>query len=169
MTPQTVSLILAAIVIVFVIHGLAQGIIHMIGSVFGLFLGIAVASRWDTSAGAWLSSSTGWSTSVCTVIGFVLILLIFTRVFGFALHILEKTFGFMKIPLVGLANRLAGGLLGFFEGVFVVGSTLIIISSLPFAGASSLIAASSVGVALIGAAKILLPLVPKQIRDLYLP
>lgn len=167
MSPQTLNLILVAIVLLFVLNGFFQGLIHMIGSIVGLVVGVGVASRWDAALGGWIFGATGWSQNICTIIAFVLILLVFTRVFGFVLHLLEKTFGFMKIPLVGLANRLAGGVLGFFEGVLVVGSTLIIIRSLPFPNFSLTIAQSGLAASLMAAATLLLPLLPKQIRDLY--
>jgi uncharacterized membrane protein required for colicin V production len=167
MNPQTLSIVLSIAVILFVLNGFLQGLIHMLGSIVGLVIGVGAASRWDAALGAWIASSTGWDKNVCTIIGFILILLVFTRVFGLALHILEKMFKFMKIPLVGLANKLAGGLLGFFEGIFVVGATLIIINSLPFPNFISTIAGSSVAAALIASAKLLLPLLPKSIRSLY--
>jgi hypothetical protein len=72
----------------------------------------------------------------------------------------------MKIPLVGLANRTAGGVLGFFEGVFVVGATLIIIKTLPFPIVATL-AGSTLAGSLIAAASILMPLLPKSIQELY--
>ncbi len=167
MNPQTLSIVLSLVVILFALNGFWQGLIHMLGSIAGLIIGVGVASRWDAALGAYVNAATGWDENICVIVAFVLILLVFTRVFGFALHILEKMFKFMKIPLVGLANKIAGGILGFFEGIFVVGSTLIIINSLPFPNFTSTIAGSSVAAALIASAKLLLPLLPKSIRQLY--
>ena len=166
MSLQTLNLILAACVILFLVNGFFQGIIHMIGSFIGLVIGIGVASRTDTAAGAWLHAQTGWSQSVCVVIAFVIIIIVFTRVFGILLHVLEKAFNFMKIPLIGLANRAAGGILGFFEGVFVVGATLIIINTLPFPIVTTL-SGSSLAASLMSAASLLMPLLPKSIQVLY--
>jgi len=166
MSVQTLNLILAACVVLFLVNGFIQGVIHMIGSFLGLVIGIGVASRWDTASGAWLASQTGWSQSVCVIVAFVIILILFTRIFGIILHVLEKAFNFMKIPLIGLANRVAGGILGFFEGVFVVGATLIIIKTLPFPIVSSL-SASVLAASLMSAASLLMPLLPKSIQTLY--
>ncbi len=139
----------------------------MLGSLLGLVIGVFFASHYNGALGAWLGGMTGWSVNIMTVVAFVVIVLVTARAFGFLVHFLEKTFRIMKIPLVGLANRLTGALLGFFEGVFVVGSTLIIINSLTFVGADKWIAASTVAVSLIASSKILLPLLPKTISDLY--
>ena len=139
----------------------------MIGSIAGFVIGVVVASRYDVLAGAWLSGATGWNKSICTVVGFIVLLILFTRVFGVILHLLENAFRFLKIPLVGLANRLAGGVLGFFEGIFVCGSTLMVINSLPFPAISGIIGQSNLAVALIAAATLLLPLLPAQIQSLY--
>jgi len=167
MTPATLTAILVVAVLLFVLNGFLQGLIHMIGSIVGLIVGVAVASRFDAAAGAWLSGVTGWNKSICTVVGFVALLIVFTRVFGVILHLLENAFRFLKIPLVGLANHLAGGVLGFFEGVFVCGATLMVINSLPFPALSQIVAQSNLAVALIAAATLLLPLLPKQIQSLY--
>ena len=166
MSLETLNLILAVCVVLFVVNGFFQGIIHMLGSILGLIVGVGVASRWDKQGGAWLHTQLGWGQSICTVVAFVLILIIFTRVFGFVLHILEKAFNFLKIPLVGLANRAAGGVLGFFEGVFVVGATLIVVKTLPFPIAASL-TSSVLAASLMSAASILMPLLPKSIQTLY--
>jgi len=166
MSLETINLILAACVVLFVVNGFFQGVIHMLGSILGLIIGVGVASRTDTLAGAWLHTQTGWTAGICTIVSFVVILMVFTRVFGVVLHILEKTFNFMKIPLVGLANRIAGGILGFFEGVLVVGATLIIIKTLPFPIIASLSGSALAG-SLMTAASLLLPLLPKSIRQLY--
>jgi uncharacterized membrane protein required for colicin V production len=166
MSVQTLNLILAACVVLFLVNGFFQGLIHMLGSFLGLIIGVGVASRLDTTLGAWLNSQTGWNQNICTILGFVIILILFTRVFGIVLHILEKAFNFMKIPLVGLANRVAGGILGFFEGVFIVGATLIIIKTLPFPIASTL-SGSVLAASMISAASILIPLLPKSIQQLY--
>lgn len=167
MTPQNLDLVLAGIVLLFVLNGFLQGIIHMLGAVLGLVVGVAVAARYDAAVGSWIAGATGWSQSICTILGFVLTLILFTRVFGVALHLLEKTFNFLKVPLVGLANRIAGGVLGFFEGIFVVGSTLMVINTLPFPALVKTVSESNLAGALIAASMLLLPLMPKGIRDLY--
>jgi uncharacterized membrane protein required for colicin V production len=167
MTAATLDIILAVGVLLFVANGFYQGIIHMLGSLLGLIVGIGVASRADEAVGVWLSGAVGIPKSVATLVGFVVVLLIFTRVFGFSLHLLEKTFKFMKLPFVGLANRLLGGLLGFFEGVLIIGSTLLISGVLPFPDLAKAIAGSGLAASLASSAKLLLPLLPKQIRELY--
>jgi Colicin V production protein. len=166
MSVQTLNLILAACVVLFLVNGFFQGLIHMLGSFLGLIIGVGVASRWDTAGGAWLHAQTGWNENICVIVAFVIILIVFTRVFGIILHVLEKAFNFMKIPLVGLANRVAGGILGFFEGVFVVGATLIIVKTLPFPIVNTL-SDSVLATSLMAAASLLLPLLPKSIQELY--
>jgi membrane protein required for colicin V production len=167
MTPQLLNTILFVIVCIFIINGFFQGLIHMLGSLLGLVIGVFLASRYNDALGSWLAGATGWNKNVMIVIAFVLIILIITRLCGIIVHSLEKTFHIMKIPLVGLANRLAGAFFGFFEGIFVVGATLIIINSMTFVGADKIIGASTVAMSMIASSKILLPLLPKTISDLY--
>jgi membrane protein required for colicin V production len=167
MTPQILNTILFVIVCIFIANGFFQGLIHMLGSLLGLVIGVFLASRYNAALGSWLAGATGWNKSVMAIVAFVLTILVITRLFGYVVHFLEKTFHIMKIPLIGLANRLAGAFFGFFEGIFVVGATLIVINSMTFVGADKLIGASTVAVSLIASSKILLPLLPKTISDLY--
>jgi uncharacterized membrane protein required for colicin V production len=167
MSPQTLSTILFVAVLIFIIHGFYQGLIHMLGSLLGLIVGVFVASRNDVALGNWLAGATGWNKNVMAVVAFVLVVLLVTRLFGYVVGFLEKTFHIMKIPLIGLANRLAGGLFGFFEGILILGSTLLIMNGLSFIGADKIIAASALAGSMTAAAKILLPLLPKTVSDLY--
>ncbi len=167
MSAQTLSLALVAAVILFAANGLFQGFVHMLGSMIGLAVGITAASRLDASWGGRLAEITGWNPGICRIVAFIFILLVFTRIFGFLLHFLEKAFGFLKLPLVGLANRIAGGVLGFFEGVLAIGATFIIIRTMPIGAFAGSIDASEVAAAMMAAASVMLPLLPKSVRAIY--
>jgi uncharacterized membrane protein required for colicin V production len=167
MSPTSLTVILALAVLIFVVNGFYQGLVHMLGSMLGLAVGITIASRLDAVWGAWLAAATGWNAGVCTIIAFVAALIVFTRIFGFALHLFEKAFRVLRIPLIGLANRLAGGALGFFEGVLVTGATLLVIHTLPFPEAKRAIDATDLAGSLAAAAIIILPLLPKSVRAIY--
>ena len=166
-SPSNVNLILALLLAFFIVNGLLQGLVHMVGSVIGLIVGIIFASRFDSILGNWIAAGTGWNKDVTVVIAFFFILIIFTRVFGWLLSLLEKSFKILKVPLVSLANRVGGGFLGIVEGVLVIGSTLILITQLPFVEFTRSIQNSAIALALITAAKILLPLVPPALRNIY--
>jgi uncharacterized membrane protein required for colicin V production len=164
---ETLNLILALTVALFVINGTMQGLIHMVGSIIGLIVGVAVASRLDEMVGAWLAGVTGWSKPVTVIIAFIVILLVFTRVFGLLVTMIEKAFKILRVPLVGLLNRIGGAALGLVEGTLVVGATLILLQGLPVGGLSGSIAGSSMAAALITAAKVIVPLLPKTVREIY--
>jgi len=167
MNPQTVNVILATTIGLFILNGFFQGVIHMIGSLVGLLVGVALASRFDDAVGVWISSSFGWSPGVSTIVAFIIVLILVTRIFGWILDFIEKTFKILKLPLVGIMNRLVGAALGFVEGILVVGSTLLIVTSLPFPQFIASLNASTIAISLMGAAKILIPLLPKVLRDIY--
>ena len=162
-----VNLILTLLIAFFIVNGLLQGLVHMIGSIVGLVIGIIFASRFDIYLGDWIVRGTGWNKDVTVVVAFFIILIVFTRVFGWLLSMIERSFKILKVPLVSLANRIGGGFLGFVEGVLVIGSTLILVHQLPFADFTKSMDASAIAVALVAAAKILLPLLPQSVYKIY--
>jgi uncharacterized membrane protein required for colicin V production len=63
--------------------------------------------------------------TVASVVIFILIFLISSRLVGFLFHVLEKTFHLLSfVPFLKSINRLVGGLFGFFEGVILIGAII---------------------------------------------
>jgi uncharacterized membrane protein required for colicin V production len=166
---STINFALALIIALFIINGLMQGLIHMVGSIVGLVIGVAVASRFNGVVGDWIAKSTGWNPGITTILAFILVLIVFTRVFGWLISMTERTFKVLKLPLVGLVNRIGGGALGFIEGVLILGASLILVRQLPLTSFVTSLNGSSIALGLVAAAKVLLPLLPKTVRDLYSP
>ena len=121
-----IDLILIVIVGAFVVFGLFFGLIHTIGSLAGTIIGVVVASRLVDPATELVGVFFGGSDSgVAKVIVFIIIFVIVTRLVGLFFWFFEKIFDFVSIiPFTKSINRLLGGLLGFIEGVIVVGVIL---------------------------------------------
>jgi uncharacterized membrane protein required for colicin V production len=115
----------------FVMFGLWFGFIHTLGSIIGTFAGAFFAGFGYNVLGGWLESIFG-HPNLMRIFAFIFIFIILNRLIGFAFYVLDKIFKFMLIiPFLKSVNRLLGGVLGFFEGLLVVGLSLFIIARFP--------------------------------------
>lgn len=120
-----VDLALAIIVGAFVLFGLFFGFVHTLGSLIGSVIGIAIATRLVEPAvdrfGFFFNNNEG----VASVVLFIILFTLISRGVGLIFWVLEKAFGFLSwIPFAKTINRLLGGILGFVEGVIVVGAVI---------------------------------------------
>ena len=90
------------------------------------------------------------------------------RLIGLVFWIIEKIFKIVAvIPFLKTFNALLGGLLGFLEGIVVVGGTLYIAARYPISASfGSVLAASHVGIWLLHAFGLFAPLLPQAVRQL---
>ncbi len=151
----------------FVLFGLWFGFIHALGALIGTIGGAFVAARMFEPIAQWLHGLVGGSLNLERVMVFLLIFVLVDRLIGLAFWFVEKMFKFLTIiPFLRTIDRLLGGVLGFIEGVLVLGMTLYFASRFPFAPLGDYIASSGVAHWLIGAAGVLVPLIPAAIRIL---
>ncbi|MBI1908286.1 CvpA family protein [Candidatus Uhrbacteria bacterium] len=117
-----IDLVLGVVIGAFVLFGLFFGFVHTLGSLVGSIAGGVIAARLLDPAVAMLGFVFGGNESVAKVVLFFLLFFFVSRGIGILFWIAGKLFGFLKIiPFAKTANRLAGGVLGFLEGVVVVG------------------------------------------------
>lgn len=115
----------------FVLFGLWFGVIHALGAIVGTFAGAFFAGLMYEPLGSWLETIFGYP-SLMRIFAFIFIFLIVNRLIGFGFYILDKMFGFLKsVPFLQSISRLFGAIIGFFEGVLVVGLSLFIIARFP--------------------------------------
>jgi uncharacterized membrane protein required for colicin V production len=115
----------------FVMFGLWFGLIHTLGAIVGTFAGAFFAGLWYDFLGRWLESLFG-HPNLMKIIAFIFIFIVMNRLIGFGFYILDKIFQFVSIiPFLKTINRILGGILGFFEGVLVIGLSLFIIARFP--------------------------------------
>ncbi len=151
----------------FVLFGLWFGFIHAFGALIGTIAGAFIASRMYEGAAQWVHALIGGSLNLERVIAFLLIFIVVDRLVGLAFFVVEKIFKFLTIiPFLRTIDRLLGGVLGFVEGVLVLGTTLYFASRFPFASIGGYIESSSLAHWLINAAGVLIPLIPAAIRTL---
>jgi uncharacterized membrane protein required for colicin V production len=123
-----IDIVLLVIIGAFVFFGLFFGFVHTLGALAGTVLGIIIASRFSDPIFDAVGFILGGG-SFARIAIFIVVFLIVSRLAGFAFWIIEKTLKiFSFIPFSGLVNRIAGVVLGFFEGIVVVSVTLFYVT-----------------------------------------
>lgn len=160
------DLILILIIGFFVLNGLWFGLIQAIGSLVGVLIGAWAAGQYYIPVADWLSQYVSWGDQGVKVFAFIIIFIIVNRLVGFIFWIIGKIFKILTIiPFLNSINRLLGGLLGFFEGILVVGLLLYVASRYSFSVTlDDAMAASEVASWIIKSTALLLPLLPEALK-----
>lgn len=166
MEVSLVDLILVIIVGGFVFYGAFFGFIHTLGSLIGALVGAVIASRIVDPVFDWIGFIFGGGTWARIII-FIIIFLIITKVVGVLFGVVKKVWSI--VPFGKSLDRLLGLVLGFIEGVIVVGVILYFaMQYLPEEGLRSVLEMSAVSDYLLmvaGTVQILLPEALQQARD----
>lgn len=162
------DIILMILVGGFALFGFWFGLIHTLGSFLGAILGSLVAGHFYTPVAQWLLSFRGGNENIVKVITFILLFVLASRLVGLLFMLIEKMFNLLKIiPFFSLINRLAGTILGFLEGVLVIGMSLLVISKFPLTiSFTAALAQSVVASWLIRGSSVIWPLLPVAFRQL---
>lgn len=166
---QLVDIILSAIIVGFGAFGFWFGFVHTLGSVFGMILGIYLASRYYEPLAGWLVKVTGWEGNVPTVIAFIVAFVVINRLVGFAFWIFDKISSIItRLPFLNSLNHIFGLLLGLAEGVITLGIILFFIEKFPLsAPLMARLTDSIIAPYLMQVASILWPLIPDALKILH--
>ena len=149
------------------LFGLWFGMIHTLGSFVGAILGTLIAGYLHGFIGDWLIPIFG-SQSLSRSIVFIFILILVSRLAGFGFFVIEKTLMILtRLPFLKQADRLIGMVLGFFEGLLVLGSILFTISRYPLQPwLADQLSVSVVAAWLVNSAAFIYFLLPKNLKEL---
>jgi hypothetical protein len=155
------DLLLSLSVFAFVLAGLWFGLVHALGALTGMILSVLIAGHYS-AIGAFGTSN------VARLLTFVIIMILVNRLIGLVFWIIERIFKVVSIvPFLKSFNALLGGALGFLEGVMVVGGGLYVAARYPVSSAfAGILTTSQVGLWLLKAFGLLVPLLPHAIRSL---
>ncbi len=121
MTFTFIDLALLVLLIVFVIFGLYFGLLHTAGSLIGALIAIVGAGYALGYVVDWLSAFVSVGPT-WTVIIFIVLFLIISRLVGFVFYLIERTVGIItRLPFISSLDHLLGGILGLLEGMVVSG------------------------------------------------
>ncbi len=162
------DLLLVLSVFAFVLAGLWFGFVHALGAVVGTVLSVLVAGRYH---GAWGEAASGiffGNANLARAVAFLAIMILVNRLVGIVFWLIEKLFKIASvIPFMKTFNAILGGLLGFVEGILLVGGALYIAARYPISERFvEALSASTVGIWLLRAFGLLAPLLPEAVRHL---
>lgn len=127
----------------FVLYGFWFGLIHMIGSLLGIFIGAFAAARFYVAGADWLTFL--GNDNLAKVIAFIVIFIVVSKLVGLVFFLIDKAFRFVAvIPFLVTFNRLLGAGLGFVEGVLALGYTIWFIGRFPWSQAFGEVLSSSI-------------------------
>jgi len=160
------DIILLVLFFGFVGAGFYFGLIHTLGALLGVVVGVmAAGSLYDKIAPFFQFFLL--KEEVAKVLAFVVVFLVTSRLIGWMVHMIDQGFKIIRfIPFASSANRLAGALLGFVEGALVLGVILFVMSHFQISPAiNEAIDNSRFADLLITLAKVLTPLIPAAIKS----
>jgi uncharacterized membrane protein required for colicin V production len=150
----------------FVLFGLWFGFVHTLGALAGTIIGAFAAGKLYEPLATWLSGTFGWDHNLMRVIAFLVLFVLINRLVGLLFYVVERVFRFISIiPFLSTIDHLLGLILGFLEGVLVLGLTLFVAQKFPIGPLAQMITDASVAKWMMKTASILLPLLPKVIQN----
>lgn len=160
---STVEGIALGVILLFSIVGMKSGLLHSIGALIGLVVGVALATRLYQPFASFLLPFFNNNEVAASLTSFILIFVFLSRVIGFLIAVTLKPLGI--VPGVALLNALGGLGFGLIEGVLLIGIVLSFTDRLPISDAlSRQISDSSILATLVSISHVLTPLFPSALR-----
>jgi uncharacterized membrane protein required for colicin V production len=117
----------------FIFYGLFFGLIRALGVLLGLFAGAWVASHSYLLVFAYIEKIFFSWGNFGKVVVFLFIFSLVQKLVMILVSLLSRLFGFMTIiPFLKSVNRLAGAVLGFFEGSLFIGLLIFVTARYSF-------------------------------------
>lgn len=160
--------VLLIILFGFVWFGFWSGAIRAIGSIFGLIIGTWVGGLYYERLANLILPLFFGNSNLALVISFLIIFSIIYKLVGFIFYLLDRIFRFISIvPFLKSINRLLGVILGFLEGLLILGLIFYFYSKYPFWNfLNDLITASQLVPWFLQIVRILLPLLPEVVKQI---
>jgi membrane protein required for colicin V production len=157
------DLILFLILFGFIWFGLWHGLIRTISGILSFVLSLVLAGRWYEFLAIKILPFLKDNFLLARILAFLIIFALAQAIFFFIFRALNKIFDF---SILKIFNRLAGALFGFFEGALIIGLVLYFSSKLPLGSSwSQLLEDSFLAGILMSLSNILLPLIPRAIKE----
>jgi uncharacterized membrane protein required for colicin V production len=153
----------------FVFYGLFFGLIRSVGSLAGLLAGAYGASRLYLIVFNWVAGFHWGHEGLIKIICFIVCFTVISRLVSLIFVILDKFYSILTIiPFLKTINRLAGALLGFVQGSFVLGLFVYVIARYTPAGSppAEWLASSQLAPFFLNFGNALVPLLPELLQKL---
>lgn len=151
----------------FVMFGAWFGFFHTVGSLVGTVFGTLIAGNLYIPISNLIIVFFGDHQWVF-VFTFLVLFMIVSRLIGFGFFLFDKSFNIItKLPFINSIDRIAGAVIGFFEGVIVIGLTLFVAIHYDWGWTiNNTISDSTLREWFMNASVLLQPLFPKALKEL---
>jgi len=133
---ETFDIIAGAILLLFLILGLKNGLVIELASLLGIVLAIILASRYSGSLAGWLQGLV--THEVAPAVAFVLLFVVVLLLVHLVARLIDKMLESMALNWV---NRILGGAFGVLKGAFLISTVLFLLEAAGIA--DNVIAAST--------------------------
>jgi len=158
------DLVLLLILFGFVWFGLWHGLIRTISGIVAFVLSLIISTRLYEALALKILPLLNDNFVLARILSFLVIFFIAQAIIFFIFRALNKVFDF---SILKIFNRLAGAIFGLLEGGLIIGFILYFSQKLPLGATwSNLLETSMIAGILIGFSTILLPLLPKAIKQI---
>jgi len=111
---------------IFLLKGILRGLLKEICSLLGLVCGGLLAFYLHLPLAQWIMGMFHWPAQLCITLAFLILFVTTILIFGAFGYVLDR---FVKLPLLGGLNRLAGALFGVLQGVLLLALILFALHS----------------------------------------
>ncbi|MBU1164001.1 CvpA family protein [Patescibacteria group bacterium] len=126
------DLILLLILFIFISFSFWMGLIQTLGGIVGLFAGAWIGGMYYEQFAVWLNPYFMDHPNVARIVAFILIFTLVNRLVGLIFWLINKVFNVISmLPFLKSINRIGGALLGFVEGVLILGAIILMINRFP--------------------------------------
>ncbi len=162
------DIVIIVVVALFALSGLRSGFIKTLGSLLGTILGVYIAGHYYAPLTDLLVKFTGWAPNFIRIVVFLLLFIISNRLIGLLFWFINKAIGIItRLPFLSTIDHVLGAVVGFVEGVLVVGIAIFFITRYPPSqGFMTKLGESKMAPKAVQAASFLWPLLPKELVDL---
>ncbi|HKM40314.1 MAG: CvpA family protein [Patescibacteria group bacterium] len=161
------DLILVLFLGAFVFYGFYVGILRMILNLISSLLAIIISVNIYLQVYNLIPFIGFGSESLGKILSFILVLAILAYLLGFVFKIIAKLLKIISsLPIISSFNRILGGILGFLQGLFILGMIIFVMSRYAITNEflNNLVSNSDVAPVFMKSINWLSPLVPQALR-----
>ena len=160
-----VDIILIVLLVILVLAGFWIGLVRTLGHLAAFIGGLLVAFNFYSQLAGWLQGLIGGNLLIYKTISLIVLFGAANRLIVFIFWLIEKI---IIVPFLSIINRLIGALVAFLGGVLLLGLILHFLLALPVINQlfTAPIGASRAAQILLGAAGLILPLLPAALRQI---
>ncbi|MEI6288080.1 MAG: CvpA family protein [bacterium] len=126
-----IDVILIGLLIAFIVVGFMIGLVSGIGALFGVLAGAYVAGHYYLVVANWLTPVIFGNTAIAKIVAFIAIFVIINGLIGLIFWFVDRAYKLISIvPFLKSINHFGGMILGFCEGVLVLGLSVYVIVKL---------------------------------------